>query len=176
MHASDPAAAPADLAELIHYVAAIPGIERIRYTTSHPVEFTDALLEAYEHVPELVSHLHLPVQSGSDRILSLMKRGHTAADYVRKIEQLRAIRPGISLSSDFIIGFPGETDEDFDATMSLIETGRLRRLLQFHLQRPTRNSRGRPGRRYAHGGEEEATRCIAGAACGNRLRPLPMTW
>ena len=112
----------ADLAELIHYVAAVPGIDRIRYTTSHPVEFGDSLLEAYAEVPELVDHLHLPVQSGSDRILNLMKRGHTAADYLEKIRRLREIRPNISLSSDFIVGFPGETDADFEDTMSLIET------------------------------------------------------
>ncbi len=111
----------ADLAELIHYVAAVPGIDRIRYTTSHPVEFGDSLLEAYAQVPELVDHLHLPVQSGSDRILSLMKRGHTSADYLEKIRRLREIRPDISLSSDFIVGFPGETDEDFEDTMSLID-------------------------------------------------------
>ncbi|TNF81102.1 MAG: tRNA (N6-isopentenyl adenosine(37)-C2)-methylthiotransferase MiaB [Gammaproteobacteria bacterium] len=111
----------ADLAELIHYVAAIPGIDRVRYTTSHPVEFGDSLLEAYADVPELVDHLHLPVQSGSDRILKLMKRGHTAADYLEKIRRLREIRPNISLSSDFIVGFPGETDEDFEGTMALIE-------------------------------------------------------
>ena len=111
----------ADLAELIHYVAAVPGIDRIRYTTSHPVEFGDSLLEAYAEVPELVDHLHLPVQSGSDRILSLMKRGHTAAEYLEKIGWLRELRPNISLSSDFIVGFPGETDEDFEATMALID-------------------------------------------------------
>jgi tRNA-2-methylthio-N6-dimethylallyladenosine synthase len=111
----------ADLAELIHYVAAVPGIDRIRYTTSHPVEFGESLLEAYAEVPELVDHLHLPVQSGSDRILSLMKRGHTAADYLEKIRRLREIRPNISLSSDFIVGFPGETDEDFEDTMALID-------------------------------------------------------
>ena len=103
----------ADLAELIHYVAALEGIERIRYTTSHPLEFGDALLEAYASVPELVNHLHLPVQSGSDEILKRMKRGHSAAQYIDKIEQLREVRPGLSLSSDFIIGFPGETDADF---------------------------------------------------------------
>jgi tRNA-2-methylthio-N6-dimethylallyladenosine synthase len=118
----DGAADVADLAELIHYVAAIPGIDRIRYTTSHPVEFGESLLEAYGEVPELVSHLHLPVQSGSDRILSAMKRGHSAAEYLDKIERLKALRPGISLSSDFIVGFPGETDADFEATMRLIET------------------------------------------------------
>ena len=111
----------ADLALLISFVAAIDGIERIRYTTSHPVEFSERLIQAYAEVPELVSHLHLPVQSGSDRILSLMKRGHTALEYKSKIRRLRAIRPDISLSSDFIIGFPGETEADFEATMRLIE-------------------------------------------------------
>jgi len=110
----------ADLALLIEYVAAVEGIERIRYTTSHPVEFSDRLIEAYARVPELVNHLHLPVQSGSDRVLSLMKRGHTALEYKSKIRKLRKIRPDISLSSDFIIGFPGETDDDFEATMNLI--------------------------------------------------------
>jgi tRNA-2-methylthio-N6-dimethylallyladenosine synthase len=121
VHASDPEVGVADLAELIHYVAAVDGIERVRYTTSHPVEFGEALLEAYANVPELVSHLHLPVQSGSDEILRRMKRGHTAAEYLEKIEALKAIRPGISLSSDFIVGFPGETEEDFQATMDLID-------------------------------------------------------
>jgi len=111
----------ADLALLVRYVAAIDGIDRIRYTTSHPVEFSDALIEAYAEVPELVSHLHLPVQSGSDRILAAMKRGHSAWEYKRKIRRLREIRPDISLSSDFIIGFPGETDEDFEHTLRLID-------------------------------------------------------
>ena len=111
----------ADLALLIHYVAAIDGIDRIRFTTSHPVEFSDSLIQAFAEVPELVSHLHLPVQSGSDRILAAMKRGHTALEYKQKIRRLREARPGISLSSDFIVGFPGETDEDFEATMKLIE-------------------------------------------------------
>ncbi|MDH3537795.1 MAG: tRNA (N6-isopentenyl adenosine(37)-C2)-methylthiotransferase MiaB, partial [Gammaproteobacteria bacterium] len=111
----------ADLALLIHYVAAIDGIDRIRYTTSHPIEFSDNLIDAYATLPELVSHLHLPVQSGSDRILSMMKRGHTVLEYRHKISKLRKVRPDISLSSDFIIGFPGETDADFDATMKLIE-------------------------------------------------------
>ena len=110
----------ADLALLIRYVAAIDGIERIRYTTSHPVEFSDSLIEVYAEVPELVSHLHLPVQSGSDRILALMKRGHTAFEYKQKIRRLREIRPDISMSSDFIIGFPGETEADFEHTMKLI--------------------------------------------------------
>ncbi len=111
----------ADLAELIHYVAAVPGIERIRYTTSHPVEFNDNLIEAYAAVPALVDHLHLPVQSGSDRVLAAMKRGHTVLEYKSKIRRLRRVRPDISISSDFIIGFPGETEADFDATMALIE-------------------------------------------------------
>ena len=110
-----------DFAELLHMVARIPGIERIRYTTSHPVEFSDALIDAYADIPQLVNHLHLPVQSGSDRILMAMKRGHTALEYKSKIRRLRKIRPDISLSSDFIIGFPGETEADFAATMKLIE-------------------------------------------------------
>lgn len=110
-----------DLAELITYVARIEGIDRIRFTTSHPVEFSDSLIQVYADVPELVSHLHLPVQSGSDRILSAMKRGHTALEYKSKIRKLRKIRPNLSMSSDFIIGFPGETDDDFAQTMKLIE-------------------------------------------------------
>ena len=111
----------ADLALLIRYVAAIAGIDRIRYTTSHPVEFSDALIETYADVPELVSHLHLPVQSGSDRILLAMKRGHSAYDYKQKIRKLRAVRPDVSMSSDFIVGFPGETEQDFEHTMRLID-------------------------------------------------------
>ena len=111
----------ADLAELIHYVAAVEGIDRIRYTTSHPVEFNDSLIRAYSEAPKLVSHLHLPVQSGSDRILAAMKRGHTALEYKAKIRRLRQARPGISLSSDFIVGFPGEADADFAATLALVE-------------------------------------------------------
>ncbi len=112
----------ADLAILIHYIAAIDGIDRIRFTTSHPVEFSDSLIDAYAEIPALVNHLHLPVQSGSNRILARMKRGHTRDDYIEKIQKLRTIRPHISLSSDFIIGFPGETDDDFEKTMELIET------------------------------------------------------
>lgn len=110
----------ADLALLITYVAAIEGINRIRYTTSHPNEFSDSLIQVYAEVPELVNHLHLPVQSGSDRILAAMKRNHMALEYKSKIRRLRAIRPTISLSSDFIIGFPGETEQDFADTMKLI--------------------------------------------------------
>ena len=112
----------ADFALLIRYVAEIEGIERIRYTTSHPLEFTDSLINVYADVPKLVDHLHLPVQSGSDRILAAMKRRYKASDYIEIIEKIRKVRPNISMSSDFIIGFPGETDQDFEDTMQLIET------------------------------------------------------
>lgn len=111
----------ADLALLIHYVAAIEGLDRIRFTTSHPVEFSASLIEAFGEVPKLANYVHLPVQSGSDRILGLMKRGHTVLEYKQKIRRLRAKRPDISLSSDFIVGFPGETEQDFAATLKLIE-------------------------------------------------------
>ena len=110
-----------DFADLLHLVHRVPGIERIRYTTSHPVEFSDAIIQAYAEIPSLVDHLHLPVQSGSDKILMAMKRGHTALEYKAKIRSLRKIRPTISLSSDFIIGFPGEGEQEFADTMKLIE-------------------------------------------------------
>ncbi|ESS73113.1 (dimethylallyl)adenosine tRNA methylthiotransferase MiaB [Methyloglobulus morosus KoM1] len=110
----------ADFALLLHYVAAVKGIDRIRFTTSHPVEFTDNLIEAFAEIPQLVNHLHLPVQSGSDHILKMMKRGHTRADYIETIRKLRVVRPNICLSSDFIIGFPGETDQEFEETMAFI--------------------------------------------------------
>jgi tRNA-2-methylthio-N6-dimethylallyladenosine synthase len=110
----------ADLALLIHYLAAIDGIGRIRFTTSHPLAFSDNLINAYAEVPELANHLHLPVQSGSDRILGLMKRGYTALEYKSKIRKLLKVRPGIRLSTDIIVGFPGETDKDFEATMNLV--------------------------------------------------------
>lgn len=119
--ASMPDGSVAKFSDLIPLVAEIDGIDRIRYTTSHPVEFTDDLIAVYAEVPELVNHLHLPVQSGSDRILALMKRGHMAIEYKSKIRALRKVRPDISLSSDFIIGFPGETEKDFEDTMKLIE-------------------------------------------------------
>ncbi len=112
----------ADFALLLHYIASIKGIDRIRYTTSHPLEFSDSLIEAYAEIPQLVNHLHLPVQSGSNDILRRMKRGHTRERYIHTIKKLREIRPDISLSSDFIVGFPGETDQNFDETMDLIET------------------------------------------------------
>jgi tRNA-2-methylthio-N6-dimethylallyladenosine synthase len=111
---------PCDLGTLIYCVADVPGIERIRFTTSHPVEFKDSLIEAYRDVPQLANYLHLPVQAGSDRILAAMKRGYTALEYKQKIRKLRAVRPDISISSDFIVGFPGETERDFEATMNLI--------------------------------------------------------
>jgi tRNA-2-methylthio-N6-dimethylallyladenosine synthase len=111
----------ADLALLIEYIAEIPGIERIRYTTSHPREVSPRLIEVYARVPKLVSHLHLPVQSGSDRVLAAMKRGYTALEYKSLVRKLRAARPDLSLSSDFIVGFPGETADDFEKTMKLID-------------------------------------------------------
>ncbi len=111
----------ADLAELLGYAAEVPGIDRLRFTTSHPVEFSDRLIEAFATIPELVSHVHLPVQSGSDRILAAMKRGHTVLEYKARIRKLKAARPNIAISSDFIVGFPGETERDFQATMDLIE-------------------------------------------------------
>ena len=109
-----------DLATLIHHVARVPGIERVRFTTSHPLEFNDSLIEAFASVPQLANHLHLPVQSGSDRVLALMKRGYTSLEFKDKVRRLRAVRPDISLSSDFIVGFPGETERDFEATLALV--------------------------------------------------------
>jgi len=110
----------ADLSTLIHFIAGIDGVERIRFTTSHPLDFNDSLIEAYANVPQLNNYLHLPVQSGSDRILAAMKRGHTVLEYKQKLRKLRAVRPDISISTDLIVGFPGERDEDFMATMNLI--------------------------------------------------------
>jgi len=109
-----------DLSTLMHHVAAITGIERIRFTTSHPLEFSDSLIEAYANLPQLANHLHLPVQSGSDRILALMKRGYTVLEYKERLRALRAVRPDIAISSDIIVGFPGETEQDFEATMRLV--------------------------------------------------------
>ena len=111
---------PSDLATLIHGVAGVPGVERIRFTTSHPLEFNDSLIEAYANVPKLNNYLHLPVQSGSDRILAAMKRGHTVLEYKQKLRRLRAVRPDIAISTDIIVGFPGETDQDFIATLNLV--------------------------------------------------------
>jgi tRNA-2-methylthio-N6-dimethylallyladenosine synthase len=109
-----------DLATLIHHVAGVSGIERIRFTTSHPLEFNDSLIEAFASVPKLANHLHLPVQSGSDRVLALMKRGYTAIEFKEKVRKLRAVRPDICISSDFIVGFPGESERDFAATLALV--------------------------------------------------------
>jgi tRNA-2-methylthio-N6-dimethylallyladenosine synthase len=121
----------ADLALLIEYVAALDGIERIRFTTSHPLEFSDRLIRAFATTPKLADYLHLPVQSGSDRILAAMKRGHTALEYKAKIRRLREVRPGISLSSDFIVGFPGETQRDFEDSLKLIEEVRFDQAFSF---------------------------------------------
>jgi tRNA-2-methylthio-N6-dimethylallyladenosine synthase len=111
----------ADFALLLEYLAEMPGIERLRYTTSHPREFSQRLIDVYRDVPQMVDHVHLPVQSGSDRVLAAMKRGYTALEYKSIIRRLRLVRPGISVASDFIVGFPGETDRDFEQTMKLVE-------------------------------------------------------
>ena len=120
-----------EFAELLYFVAAVEGVERLRYTTSHPIEFSDELVTAHAEIPELVPHLHLPVQSGSDRVLEKMKRGYTSAEYLEWIRKLKEARPGIALSSDFIVGFPGETDDDFEQTMALIETVRYDQSFSF---------------------------------------------
>jgi tRNA-2-methylthio-N6-dimethylallyladenosine synthase len=129
--ATTPAGDEADLALLIRYVAAIDGIDRIRFTTSHPLEFSDSLIDAFADVPELANYLHLPVQSGSDRVLAAMKRGHTALEFKSRIRKLRAVRPDISLSSDFIVGFPGETAAEFERTMALIDAVRFDQAFSF---------------------------------------------
>jgi tRNA-2-methylthio-N6-dimethylallyladenosine synthase len=121
----------ADLASLIHYAAAIDGVERIRFTTSHPLEFSERLVRAYAEEEKLAAHLHLPVQSGSDRVLTAMKRNHTALEYKSKIRRLRAARPGITISSDFIVGFPGETEQDFEQTLRLVEDCELDQSFSF---------------------------------------------
>jgi tRNA-2-methylthio-N6-dimethylallyladenosine synthase len=126
-----------DLATLIHYVAAVDGVERIRFTTSHPVEFSDSLVEAYANVPKLANHLHLAVQSGSDRILAAMKRGYTALEFKDKLRRLRAVRPDIAVSTDIIVGFPGETERDFEATLKLVRDANFDQSFSFiYSQRP----------------------------------------
>jgi tRNA-2-methylthio-N6-dimethylallyladenosine synthase len=126
-----------DLATLIHYVAEIDGVERIRFTTSHPVEFGDSLIEAYSNVPKLADQLHLAVQSGSDRILAAMKRGYTALEFKEKLRKLRAVRPGIAVSTDIIVGFPGETERDFEATLKLVRDANFDQSFSFiYSQRP----------------------------------------
>ena len=127
----------ADLALLISYISEIDNIARIRFTTSHPLEFSDRLIQAYADNPKLANHLHLPVQSGSDRVLQLMKRGHTAEQYKRKIQKLREVRPNISITSDFIVGFPSETEDDFNATLTLVEALQFDQSFSFiYSQRP----------------------------------------
>ena len=148
----------ADLALLIDYVALIDGIERIRFTTSHPREFNDRLIDAYARVPKLANHLHLPVQSGSDRILTLMKRGHTVAEYREKIRALRAVRPDISISTDLIVGFPGETEADFAGHHAADRGHRFRSVFQFCLQSAAGHTGGGTGRSSA---EEEKLRRLA---------------
>ena len=160
---TDGARDSADFALLLEYVAEIPGIERIRYTTSHPKEFTQRLIDAYASIPKLASHVHLPLQSGSDRVLAAMKRGYTALEYKSIVRRLRAARPDISISSDFIVGFPGETERDFDATMKLVDRDRLRRLLLLSLQPATGHAGGGNRRRHAVAGETGAPGAIAGA-------------
>jgi tRNA-2-methylthio-N6-dimethylallyladenosine synthase len=126
-----------DLATLIHYVAAVDGLQRIRFTTSHPVEFGDSLVEAYANVPKLANQLHLAVQSGSDRILAAMKRGYTAVEFKDKLRRLRAVRPSISVSTDIIVGFPGETERDFEATLKLVREANFDQSFSFiYSQRP----------------------------------------
>jgi tRNA-2-methylthio-N6-dimethylallyladenosine synthase len=126
-----------DLATLIHYVAEVDGIQRIRFTTSHPVEFGDSLIEAFASVPKLANHLHLAVQSGADRILAAMKRGYTALEFKEKLRRLRAVRPSISVSTDIIVGFPGETDRDFEATLKLVREANFDQSFSFiYSQRP----------------------------------------
>ncbi|HET8551821.1 MAG TPA: tRNA (N6-isopentenyl adenosine(37)-C2)-methylthiotransferase MiaB [Gammaproteobacteria bacterium] len=140
-----PAGDEADLALLIRYVATIDGIDRIRFTTSHPLEFSDSLISAFAEVPELANYLHLPVQSGSDRILAAMKRGHTALEFKSKIRKLRAVRPDISLSSDFIVGFPGETEAEFEQTMALIDAVQFDQAFSFiYSARPGTPAAGYP--------------------------------
>ncbi len=153
----------ADLATLIEYVAEIPGIERIRYTTSHPKEMTRRLIATYGKVGKLVSHLHLPVQSGSDRVLAAMKRGYTILEYKSIVRKLRNERPGLSLTSDFIVGFPGETDADFAQTMQLIADVELRRCVQLRVQSASGNTRGGAFRSGAPGAAGGTPRTAAGA-------------
>ncbi len=156
----------ADFALLLEYVAEIPGIERIRYTTSHPKEFTQRLIDVYARVPKLVDHLHLPVQSGSDRVLAAMKRGYTVLEYKSIVRRLRQVRPGISLSSDFIVGFPGRDRGGLRADDGARRGDRFRRELLVRLQQAARDPGRRPGRRHAAGREARAP----GAAAGGHRR------
>ena len=163
----------ADLAELIHYAARIDGIDRIRFTTSHPVEFTPSLIDAYADVPELASHMHLPVQSGSDRVLAMMKRGHTVLEYKAKIRALRRARPNVSLSSDFIVGFPGETERDFEATLRLVRELDYDISFSFIYSARPRHAGGDAAGRHALAGEEASPRALAGATAAPSRRSRP---
>jgi tRNA-2-methylthio-N6-dimethylallyladenosine synthase len=152
----------ADFALLLELVAEIPGIERLRYTTSHPREFTQRLIDVHARLPKLVSHLHLPVQSGSDRVLSAMKRGYTALEYKSIVRKLKAARPDICLASDFIVGFPGETEEDFEATMKLIDDVGFDFSFSFVYSAASRHAGRQHGRRHAAGRETAAAVPFAG--------------
>ena len=162
----------ADFAMLLEYVHEIPGIERIRYTTSHPKEMTQRMMDAYARLPKLVSFLHLPVQAGSDRVLAAMKRGYTTLEFKSVVRRLRAARPNLTLSSDFIVGFPGETEEDFEKTMKLIEDVGFDTSFSFVLA-PSRHAGGRPERRHAAGRQAAPAAAPAGAdqRAGRRHRP-----
>jgi tRNA-2-methylthio-N6-dimethylallyladenosine synthase len=152
----------ADLATLIHHVARVDGIERIRFTTSHPLEFDDSLIEAYANVPALANHLHLPVQSGSDRILALMKRGYTSLEFKDKVRRLRAVRPDISISTDFIVGFPGETERDFAATLALARDAGVDESFSFlYSRRPGTPAASLPDEVEAHVKQERLVRLQA---------------
>ena len=153
-----------DLATLIHYVAAVDGVERIRFTTSHPVEFGDSLIEAYANVPKLANQLHLAVQSGSDRILAAMKRGYTALEFKEKLRRLRAVRPDIAVSTDIIVGFPGETERDFEATLKLVREANFDQSFSFiYSQRPGTPAASLPDDVTLRS-EAAAPRAAAGAA------------
>ena len=161
-----PTASAADFALLLAHVAKIEGIERIRYTTSHPLEFTQRLIDAYAKLPKLVSQLHLPVQSGSDRILAAMKRNYTAMEYRSIVRRLRVARPDISISSDFIVGFPGETEADFEQTMKLVDDVRFDGSFSF-IYSPRPGTPGRePRRRHAHAVKLDAAAAPAEAPPG----------
>ena len=154
----------ADLAVLIHAIAEFDGIGRIRFTTSHPLEFSDSLIEAYANVPKLANYLHLPVQSGSDRVLGAMKRGYTALEFKQKIRKLRKVRPDICVSSDFIVGFPGETDADFEQTMKLIDDVGFDQSFSFIFSRRPGTPAANLAGRHAGCGQARAPRAPAGDA------------
>jgi tRNA-2-methylthio-N6-dimethylallyladenosine synthase len=173
----------ADLATLIHFAAAVPGVERIRFTTSHPLDFNDSLIEAYANVPKLNNFLHLPVQSGSDRILAAMKRGHTVLEYKQKLRKLRAVRPDICISTDIIVGFPGESDQDFAATLNLVEEAGFDQSFSFiYSRRPGTPAAALPDE-VAHAVKQQRlemlqqrlnaqARAISGRMVGSRQRVL----